>query len=142
MTNQEASQYLRRHLYLSVTVVAATLLLAGCGGGDFEVAPTTGVVRCNGRPIEGGLVFFEPTRTGDSAIVGKVGLGVIDEQGQFSVSTYGDSDGAVVGPHVIKVGRGDSAGCDCAMNADRAVMEVQISRGADNYFEVDLPGKT
>lgn len=123
-------------------IAAVAFVIAGCGGGEFEVAPTTGVLRCNGSPVGGGLVFFEPKQTGENAVVGKVGLGVVDAEGKFSVSTYGDGDGAIVGPHIIKVEKGSGPGCDCAMNADREVMQVEITSDGENFIEVDLPEKT
>lgn len=125
-----------------VSFAMLMLAFAGCGDSGFDVASTSGVVLCNGQPVTGGLVYFEPKQTGESAVVGKVGLGTIDAQGNFTVTTYENGDGAVVGPHVIKVGKGSGPGCDCAMNADRIVMEVDVASGAENVFEVVLPKKT
>lgn len=128
----------------NLVVVTAFLCLAvGCGtGGDFPVAKVTGVVRCNGVPVPGGLVYFEPKQTGESAVVGKVGLGVIDDQGNFTVSTYGDGDGAVVGPHLVKVDKGSGPGCDCAMNSAKIVTELQVTEDGENNFTIELPEKT
>lgn len=117
-------------------------LISGCGDDGFPVAPVTGVVKCNGETVGGGIVYFQPKQVGDDAVVGKIGLGVINAQGQFTVSTYGNGDGAVVGPHIVKVGRGSGPGCDCAMNADRMIMEVEVTSGPENTFEIDLPKKT
>lgn len=128
-----------RRLRSLIGLCVATVLFPGCGGDAFEVAPVEGFVQCNGTPVGGGIVYFQPMQTGDSAIVGKIGLGVIDSQGKFTISTYGEGDGAVVGPHVIKVEQGSGPGCDCAMNADRVIMEVEVTQGADNSFEIELP---
>lgn len=118
------------------------LTLAGCGSGDFPVAPVTGVVVCNGKPVPGALVFFEPLQAGDKAIVGKTGLGVANDQGEFSVRTYGANDGAIVGMHSVKVERGSGPGCDCAMNGDRTVVELEVKSGGENNFSIELPKKT
>ena len=115
--------------------MAFSIFAMGCGtGGDFPVAKVTGVVQCNGVPVPGGLVYFEPKQTGESALVGKVGLGVIDDQGNFTVSTYGDGDGAVVGTHLVKVDKGSGPGCDCAMNSAKVVTEVQVTEGGGQQF--------
>ncbi|EMI18797.1 hypothetical protein RMSM_04272 [Rhodopirellula maiorica SM1] len=100
------------------------------------------MVKCNGNAVGGGTVYFQPKQTGKSAVVGKIGLGVIDAQGQFTISTYGNGDGAVVGTHIVKVDRGSGPGCDCAMNADRELMQVEVTAGEDNSFEIVLPEKT
>lgn len=116
--------------------------LAGCGSSDFPVASVTGVVMCNGKPVPGALVFFEPRQTGDNAIVGKTGLGVANDQGEFSVRTYGANDGAVVGLHSVKVERGSGPGCDCAMNADKTIVELEVKSEGVNNFSIELPKKT
>jgi len=141
--NKMLSQLRSFTLTKSLGLVAIAVALAGCGeGGDFSVAPVTGVVQCNGQPVPGGLIFFEPKQTGDSAVVGKVGLGIIDESGNFTVSTYGDGDGAVVGLHRVKVEKGSGPGCACAMNADKEVAEVEVTADGENVFTIDLPKKT
>lgn len=126
----------------SVGLVVLTLTCGGCGSGDFPVAPVSGVILCNGKPVPGALVFFEPQQQGDNALVGKTGLGVVDDQGKFSVRTYGDDDGAVVGKHNIKVERGSGPGCNCAMNADKTVTEVEVTSDGENNFTIELPAKT
>ncbi|KLU05027.1 hypothetical protein RISK_002789 [Rhodopirellula islandica] len=127
---------------LFVVLCFATALVTGCSDDEFAVAPVNGVVKCNGEIVGGGVVYFQPKQVGDSAVVGKIGLGVIDSQGQFTVSTYGTGDGAVVGTHIVKVGKGSGPGCDCAMNADRMVMEVEVTSGPENTIEIELPKKT
>ncbi|HBE67469.1 MAG TPA: hypothetical protein DDW52_04900 [Planctomycetaceae bacterium] len=119
-----------------------TSLFVGCGGGDFPTAPATGVVLCDGKPVPGALVFFEPQLKGEDAMVGKTGLGVANDEGKFSVKTYGANDGAVVGMHNVKVERGSGPGCDCAMNQDKVVLEVEVKSGEDNDFTINLPEKT
>lgn len=127
---------------ISAGLVVLVVGLAGCGSDQFPVAKVSGVVLCNGEPVPGGLVYFEPQQTGTNAVVGKVGLGVIDEQGKFTVRTYGANDGAVVGMHNIKVDRGSGPGCDCAMNADKTVAELEVTADGENNFTIDLPPKT
>ncbi len=73
----------------------------GCGGGSGEkpTASVTGKVTFNGEPVKGGSLNFAPA--GGGAEPGKPGTAEIGEDGTYSVSTYGDGDGAVVGPHTV-----------------------------------------
>lgn len=128
---------------LSCAVLGVLVLtLAGCGSSDFPVASVTGVVLCDGKPVPGALVFFEPQQEGDNAMVGKTGLGVANDLGEFSVRTYGSNDGAVVGKHKVKVERGSGPGCDCAMNADKTVVVLEVTADGENNFSIELPEKT
>src|SRR6187401_1043114 len=84
---------------------AAVLFLTGCNsGGDFPTAPVTGRVICEGKPVPHVMIFFEPTESGKSAIVGKAGFAIAKDDGTFRLTTYKDGDGAVVGHHRVRVG--------------------------------------
>jgi hypothetical protein len=126
----------------------AALLAAGCGsGGDFRTARTGGTVMCEGKPVPYVTVFFEPLVTGETALVGKQGIGIADEQGKFAVSTYGDGDGAVVGKHRVRVMGPDrdsypSFSCPCVLNSEVDVMQVEVKNDGKNEFEVVLAKKT
>jgi hypothetical protein len=126
----------------------AALVAAGCGsGGDFPVARTVGTVFCEGRPVPHVRVFFEPLVTGESALVGKQGIGIADEHGKFTVSTYGNGDGAVVGKHRVRVMGPDhdsfpSFSCSCVLNSELDVMQVEVKDDGTNEFEVVLHKKT
>lgn len=126
-------------------LIGQMIVLTGCGGSGIEempVASVTGVVQCKGAPIQGGIIFFEPKQTGESAKVGKTGMGRIDDQGRFTISTYGTEDGAVVGKHSVKVEKGDGPGCDCTMLVSKVVIEVDVEADGENNFTITLPEKT
>ena len=75
-------------------LLAATL--AGCGGrgDDVEVFPVKGTVSFEGKPmVGGGSIAFIPT----AGQQGKSAGGVINEDGTYSLSTYGDGDGSMTG---------------------------------------------
>lgn len=131
--------------HAGIVIIFATM--AGCGGGDFETATATGVVTCDGKPVEGAMVYFEPirgssTNSAGKAIVGKQGFSYTDAEGKFSISTYdpGGEDGAVIGKHRVRVGTG-KAKCDCQTNDEKDVMEVTVTADGDNVFEIVLPPK-
>lgn len=125
--------------------LAATMV--GCGGsGDFPTAPVTGRVVCEGQPVGGAAVYFEPLRVGGSdvsAVVGAPGFAFTKPDGTFVISTseIGAEDGAVVGMHRVRVGRGE-AKCDCSMNDEKTLMEVEIKADGNNEFEIVLPKRT
>jgi hypothetical protein len=117
----------------------------GCGGGgDFATASATGTVLCDGKPVEGAMVYFEPVKEGSgSPVVGKQGFAWSDANGKFVISTYepGGEDGAVIGKHRVRVGKGKS-NCNCAMNEEADLMQVEVKAGEDNVFELVLSKKT
>lgn len=125
------------------TVATSLVLLAGCGGGieKFPTAPVSGVVMCDGKPVPMAMVYFEPIAAGKNAMVGKPGFSRADADGKFTLSTYGDGDGAVVGEHRVRVDTpptGIPDGCDCQFSDSVDVMQVEVKEG-DNEFTVDLP---
>lgn len=75
--------------------IVSTLLLTGCGGGEF--APSTGVVNVDGAPASGATVIFHPASGADRA------TGRTDESGRFSLMTVTPGDGARPGEYVVTV---------------------------------------
>jgi hypothetical protein len=118
--------------------------LTGCSGGlkEFPCARASGKVMCEGQPVQGAIVYFSPKMTGKSAEVGKPGFAVTDASGGFVLSTYGDQDGAVVGPHVVRVTTSNEFPCDCIGEETRDLMDVEIIADKDNEFEIKLPKRT
>lgn len=131
--------------YLALVLPLIMTLFAGCGGGleKFPTAKTTGKVMCNGAPVPYALVFFEPLKTGDSAEAGKQGVAITNDNGEFSISTYGEEDGAVVGKHRVRVGAPERSGwkCDCRTDSEFDLMQVDITDDGENNFELVLPKK-
>jgi hypothetical protein len=93
------------------------------------------------------MVFFEPLQTGKEALVGKQGFAIAQPDGTFSISTYGEQDGAVIGRHRVRVGpphAEDHPGykCPCVLNSEVDVMEVEVKQGGPNEFELKLKKRT
>jgi hypothetical protein len=123
-------------------LLMAVALCIGCSKGDFPTAKVEGLVLCEGKPVAAAAVYFEPLKsTGQdsSIIVGKQGFAFTDAEGKFQISTYfpGQNDGAVVGKHRVRVGRGD-AKCNCSMNEEIDLMQVEVKAGEVNKFELVL----
>lgn len=120
--------------------------LVGCGSSDFPLAKVTGKVLCEGQPVDGCTVYFEPLRVGGenvSAIVGQPGFAYTNADGTFIISTseVGAEDGAVVGMHRVRVGAG-AAKCNCSMDDEFTLMEVEVKADGNNDFEIVLPTRT
>ena len=128
----------------TVGVLGLLLVASGCGSGEqFPLTLVSGTVVCEGKPVAKALVYFEPVRTGDSAEIGKQGFALTDDQGKFVVSTYGESDGAVVGKHLVRVGKSEtSPPCNCALNAEKVLREVEVLAGDAQTFEFVLAKKS
>lgn len=81
------------------TILSA--LLVGCSGdaGNPKVAPVTGTVTYQGKPVGGATVSF--IKEGES----RSSVGVTDSQGRFQLSTFGNNDGAVIGDNVVTIAK-------------------------------------
>ncbi len=86
---------IRSRRVLSVTAMAGLLLLGGCGDSR-SLAPVTGRVLYNGKPLTSGTVFFQPE-------AGQPATGEIQPDGAFTLRTRGEGDGAVVGRNKVRV---------------------------------------
>lgn len=66
--------------------------------------PVHGLVRYNGKPLDGARVTFDNTAVGVSA------YGVTDADGKFTLTTFEPGDGAVPGPQKIAVVKAQETG--------------------------------
>jgi hypothetical protein len=90
----------KRHLVL----VASAAILAGCGGDPDlpKLGKVSGTVTYKGQPVTKGLVTFVPAG-GAGAQTGQSATGEIQEDGSFTLSTFENNDGAVLGEHIVVV---------------------------------------
>lgn len=136
---------------VGVFFVGVSCAMLGCGGQTkFPVAPASGRVVCEGEPVPHVIVFFEPiNKPGEKLknVTGKPGIGFADEQGRFTIHTYGDNDGAVIGRHRVRVdfpppefASGFKCACVLSSNVDAA--EVDVVSGQPNLFDIQLKKAT
>jgi hypothetical protein len=116
------------------------VLIAGCSKSEFRTAPTTGIVLCEGKPVAGAFVYFEPVEDGGTAMVGKAAFCRTDADGKFVLTTYTSNDGAVIGKHRVRVG-GVVKGCNCRLSDNIDLKQVEIVAGK-NEFTLELPKAT
>jgi hypothetical protein len=76
-----------------------TLVLAGCSDRPYELAPVSGKVTLNGKPLPDAVVSFEPDGTVKDP--GPGSSGETDTEGRFILATVDGQRGAVVGRHKV-----------------------------------------
>jgi hypothetical protein len=124
------------------------LAVVGCSGvSELPTAKVTGKVVCNGQPVPNVRVYFGPVGVKGKLESGKQGLGNARDDGTFTVSTYGDGDGAVVGKHDVVVSTPhpeDFPGfsCDCETDGSKPIKQVEVKAGEENDFVIELPPKS
>ena len=109
-TEFSASWYPTLHVRVEIAVVVVCLM-GGCSGRPpYELAPVEGVVTIDDKPIVDAKVMFAPVAQGEDRKSGKPAFGVLGSDGRFTLSTYHDQDGAIVGDHWVTVIRLDTDG--------------------------------
>lgn len=79
--------------WLALAGVVSALI--GCGGSKQPV-PVSGVVTLDGKPLKYTRVTFNPVERG-----GHMAVGMTDEQGRFTLTTFEDGDGALPGEYKV-----------------------------------------
>lgn len=98
-------------MYLAILSLVFVPVASGCGRASYmkDVAPVTGYVELDGKPVTEGYVTFTPkvTSNADPLSSGKAASGTIGSDGKFMLSTYGNNDGAIIGEHTVTFFRPD-----------------------------------
>jgi hypothetical protein len=120
---------------LTVAAVLAAVLSSGCGsvsgpapGFAAKVKATVSVkgrVTYRGKPLTHGKITLEPTDGGREA------RGEIAPDGSFTLGTFAEGDGALIGVHSVSV-----SGIDPPLKTRREA-HVRIDEGKTNYA-IDL----
>jgi hypothetical protein len=123
-------------------VLLSLVLVGGCSDGP-DLAPVTGKVTLDGKPIPFGYVIFQPEK-------GQLSQGEIKD-GQFTMSTRAPDDGATIGSHVVSVlcFEGHSPQARAAhpagqMSLGRCLVPLDYTRSGSSGLTVEVPpeGKT
>jgi hypothetical protein len=86
---------------LGFSAIVAPLTLAGCGGTDLDLGQVSGKVTMNGQPVSAATVSFIPDSAQNTR--GPMSSGILNEQGEFTLSTIDGVEGAVIGYHKVTV---------------------------------------
>ncbi len=123
------------------SVLCGMLLLSGCGGEDLDrpkTAPVTGTVSYQGRLVELGVISFIPDNGERS------GIGRIQEDGTFTVSTYSEGDGAIVGTNKVTISAYDKDLVNHVPGSYESVyttsLTFEVEPETNNEFEIVLEG--
>ena len=87
-------------------LIGAVSLLAlvgvgGCSKSPYDLAQAGGAVTIDGVPFTTGKVMFAPIAKGEDRRAGRPALGRLQSDGSFTLSTYEEGDGAIVGEHWV-----------------------------------------
>jgi hypothetical protein len=85
---------------LRLIFLGLVMAACGCGGGPRTV-PVSGQVKLNGQPLADAQVIFRPDSK--ELYPGPPSYGKTDAQGRFILRTADGHDGAVVGPHKVRI---------------------------------------
>lgn len=132
----------------------AAICIWGCGPNrSYEIVPVSGTVKLDGRPLAQARVIFQPMKQpGTKGEVGPGSYGKTDDQGRFTLETVDRLDGAVVGPHMVRITTLEvtavSPGSDISRTTQREVIPPKYRNGfqmevtsATDAFEIDLASK-
>lgn len=72
--------------------------LSGCGPGRPATVPVSGSVTLDGQPVAAATVLFQP-------VSGVPGRAITAADGSFTLTTFTDGDGAIVGRHQVAVSK-------------------------------------
>jgi hypothetical protein len=86
-------------LWTGLTGLLLVTTFTGCGGDNkFPVARVSGVVTYKGKPIAGGgTISFTPEGPGKAA------GGMIGPDGKYTLTTFHEGDGALIGKHRVQI---------------------------------------
>jgi hypothetical protein len=77
-----------------------SIVISGCGG-DSSIAPVSGTVTYDGKPVAKLGVFFSPEPVGENFSPGPYSKGTTDADGKFTLVTRHKDPGAFVGSHKL-----------------------------------------
>lgn len=91
----------------SATALGCALLAAlatGCGrSASYELAPVSGVVTLDGKPVPHTKVVFTPQGSAGNVAPGPGSAANCDDAGRFELRTVRGEPGAVVGVHTVRI---------------------------------------
>ncbi len=81
-------------------IVLGCVLLAGCARNS-ATAPVVGMVTHDGQPVGVGQVVFQPVSAEDKNYPGKPARADVQPDGSFTLTTFEQGDGALLGSHRV-----------------------------------------
>jgi len=121
--------------------LCAIILLCGCGA-DSRIAPVSGVVTLNGKPVADVAVSFQPIATDTNNAPGPAAYGVTGPDGRYTARILGEqAKGASVGknqvrfsPHAAVTDTSDEG-----LKQAKPKVKVPARYWMDSKIEFDVP---
>ena len=112
----------------------ACIMLVGCSRGDRPpLAPVSGVVTLNGKPLAGVKVVFQPQ-------TGHASMGITDQNGRYELIYIRDVKGAMLGKHRVEISKQSEEGApdqlDSRYNTESTL--TRVVKGDSNTFDFEL----
>ena len=102
---------------LLAALLVAAVSVAGCGRRR-ALAPVTGKVLYQGKPLRFGAVTFLPEH-------GQPATGVIQADGAFQMVTHGEGNGAAVGRNLVRIACYEGQDPDAKAKAAAAIKKAR-----------------
>lgn len=136
-----------RNQFFPCAICAILLLVlgaTGCRKGARPVAPVSGLITLDGKPLAGGSIVSQPAAPPGSVIAGKGSVAFCDADGRFQLKTLDGLDGAVVGEHRIRIYGPRKTAADSAkdgpVNADADIVPKKYNRATELKLTVPPEG--
>lgn len=144
-------------LWRCLVLLAATVLLAGCGKAPYDTASVSGRVTVNGQPVPKAAVMFQPIATGGKNNPGPGSYGVTDADGRYTLKLVGlETGGAVVGKNKVRIENYTEPGdpsddrpmkrvkptvpIPLKYNRGEAILEFDVPAGGTDKADFELKG--
>jgi len=125
-----------RRSFLLLALPLALPLLAGCGSG--KIAPVSGRITLNGKPLAKASVTFAPVGSKEKQEPGPSSAGMTDADGRYTLTLIGqDGRGAVIGKHKVRIALQSEA--DTADDRPDGLKQLPLKYNGQTTLEFDVP---
>lgn len=122
----------------SLAAVAIAIFVSGCSGNSFKIAPVSGRITLNGKPLPKASVTFSPVAVGGNQEPGPSSTGKTDADGRYSLSLIGMSgSGAVVGKHKVRIALLDEV--DTSVDLPSKAKQIPLKYNGQTILEFVVP---
>jgi hypothetical protein len=122
--------------------IVLILLAAGCGGGAHRIAPVSGKITLDGKPLNNASVLFGPIGSADNKEPGPSAVGKTDAEGRFSLMAVDGSmtPGAVVGKNKVVITAGANDDPNDPKRTFHKQLPAKYNRNSTLVFDVPAEG--
>ena len=125
-----------RGLKASLCASILCLSVIGCGGAPDAPQPVSGKVTIKGGgPLKKGTIRFNGTSGAGGGKKVASGVGTIDANGAYQISSLGTNDGVPVGEYTITLG-GTESGGDYDHSSEPVTKVIADKYGADSTTDI------